>query len=192
MPNIFDNTKNLPHYTSRKEAGIGKEEPVYQNNFLVTIIPPAGISGGDLLSAQLTTISGNLPNPGSAAVEQTFKGATGSFASGVLEQTTTDLTMNFNANLNDSNQFYVYNILEAWKKRIHDPETGRRGRKRDYVGQIIVEYFDRAGEVFRRETYYDCWLTSPLPELAGDYSSGDLINLEGLVFRSDFFKKEAV
>lgn len=192
MPNVFDNNKNLAHYTSRKEAGTGKEEPVYQNNFIANIIPPAGISGGDLLTAQVINISGINTNPGSPAVEQTYRGATRSYASGNLEQTTNDLTLNFNLNLNESNQLYVYNILRAWKKKIHDPETGRKGLKKDYVGQIIVEQFNRPGDIFRRITYFDCFITSPLPEINGDYTSGDLINLEGVVFRSDAWTEETL
>ena len=188
--NVFSNSKNLPHYTSRKEAGIGKEEPVYANGFIATIIPPAGISGGDLLTAQVLNISGVNTNPGSPAVTQNYRGAERSFASGILEQTTNDLTLNFNLNLNEANQLYVYNIIRAWKKRIHDPETGRKGLKKDYVGQIIVEQFNRVGDIFRRVTYYDCWLTSPIPEINGEYTSGDLINLEGCVFRSDAWKED--
>ncbi len=190
MSNVFDNAKNLPHYTSRKEAGIGKEEPVYSNNFIVTIIPPTGVGNGDLLNAHVQKIEGMSTNPGSPVVEQNYKGATRSYASGLLEQTVNDLTMGFTANLNDSNQLYTYKILKAWKNRIHDPETGSRGLKKDYVGQIIVEQFNRNGDVFRRVTYYDCWISSALSEISGDYTSGDLIPLDGIVFRSDAWKEE--
>ena len=192
MANIYDNAKNLPHYTSRKEAGIGKEEPIYSNNFVVTIIPPTGVGNSDLLNAHIQKIEGMSTNPGTEAVTQNYKGATRSYASGLLENSTNDLTLGFTANLNESNQFYIYKILKAWKNRIHDPETGRRGLKKNYTGQIIVEQFNREGDVFRRVTYYDCFITSALPEVGGDYSSGDLIPLDGIVFRSDAWKEELV
>ena len=192
MANIFDNNKNLPHYNARKEAGIGKEDVLYQNNFIATVIPPAGIGNTDLLTAQVTSISGNITNPGNTAVTQTYRGAERSYANGKLDQTFVDITLNFNLNLNESNQLYIYNQLSDWTKRIHDPETGRRSLKRDYVGQIIVEHFNRAGDIFKRTIYYDCFITSGLPELGGDYTSGDIVNLEGVVFRSDTWKTEDV
>ncbi len=188
MANIFDNNKNLPHYNSRKEAGLGKEEVVYKNNFVATIIPPAGIGNSDLLTAQVTSISGNKVSPSNAPVTQTYRGAERSYANGKLDQTFLDITLNFNLNLNESNQLYIYNQLLDWAYRVHNPETGQRSIKRDYIGQIITEQFDRAGNIFHRVFYYDCFPTSGLNALEGDYSSGDIINLEGVVFRTDAWK----
>jgi hypothetical protein len=190
MANVFDNSKNLPHYNARKEAGIGKEEPVYANMWVATIIPPAGVGNGELLSAQVTAFSGVNTNPATTPVEQIYRGATRSFANGKLDTTVVDISMNFNLNLNDANKLYVYQILRAWKKRVHDPQTGRRGKKKDYVGQIIIEYHNREGEIFKRDVYLDCFIHSALPELAGDYSSGDLLNMEGIVFRSDSWSED--
>lgn len=190
LGNVYREQRNLPHYTSRKEAGIGKEEPIYQNLFLVTIIPPTGVSGGDLLSAHVVNIAGMVTDQNAPVVEQIYKGAKRSFASGMIENTTVDLTLNFTSNLNENNQMYVYKILKAWKNRIHNPETGERGLKKNYVGQIVVEMHNREGDIFYRATFYDAFLNSALPEFGLDYSGGELINLDGLVFKSDYYKLE--
>lgn len=192
MANVYDDSRNLPHYTSNKESGIGKEDPVYQNMFIVTFITPDGVSGADLLSKAVTSFSGGLTNPGTGVVEQTFRGATRSFAEGKLEQTTADLTFNFNLNINEGGSMYIYKILRAWSYKKHNPITGTRGKKEDYVGSIIVEWHDRDGFVFKRDFYLDCWLQSGLPSLDGDHSSGDIINLEGIVFRCDSYTEELV
>lgn len=191
LGNIFDEVRNLPHYTSRAEAGIGKEEPVYANMFLVTIIPPPLVaSTGDLLNAHLTNIGGINLHPETEVAEQTHRGATRSFAGGLLSPTTNDLTVSFTENLNESNQRYVYKILRDWKRLIHNPETGERGLKRDYANsQIIIEQHDRTGEIFQRITFFDCWISSPLVEQELDFTNGELLALEGITFRSDYFRE---
>lgn len=192
LGNTFDEAKNLPHYTSRKEAGIGKEEPIYGNMFLVTIIPPPLVAAsGDLLNAHITNIGGINLHPESPVVEQTYRGATRSFASGLLEPTTNDLTLNFTENLNEGGQRYVYKILRDWKRLIHNSETGERGLKRDYANaQIILEMHDRNGDIFQRITFFDCFITSALQELELDVTNGEPVPLEGVTFRTDYWSEE--
>lgn len=192
LGNVFDDSKNLPHYTSRKESGIGKEEPIYGNMYNVVIIPPPLVAAsGDLLNAHVTSIGGINVYPETAPVEQTYRGATRSFASGLLEPTTNDLSLNFTENLNEAGQRYVYKILRDWKRLIHNPETGERGLKRDYAdAQIILEMHDRAGDIFERITFFDCFITSPLQELELDSTNGEPLPLEGIIFRSDYFRSE--
>lgn len=192
LGNVFNEAKNLPHYSSRRESGIGKEEPVYGNMFLVTIIPPPLVAAtGDLLNAHLTNIGGINLHPETPVVEQIYRGATRSFASGLLEPTTNDLTLSFTENLNEGGQRYVYKILREWKRLIHNSETGERGLKRDYAdSQIILEMHDRAGDIFQRITFFDCFITSPLVEQELDFTNGEPLALEGITFRSDYFREE--
>ena len=111
--------------------------------------------------------------------------------SGLLSSTVNDLSINFTENLNEAGQRYVYKILRDWKRLIHNPETGERGLKRDYAdAQIILEMHDRAGDIFERITFYDCFITSPLQDLSLDFTAGDPMPLEGITFRSDYYRTE--
>ena len=47
----------LPHYRNSK-AAVNKYEPVYTNLFEVTILPPPGVSGGDILLEHVRSIGG--------------------------------------------------------------------------------------------------------------------------------------
>lgn len=191
MENVYNNKKNLPHYLSRKESGIGKEEPIYLNDFLVTFIPPAGVTGAELLSVSVTSMDGldNL-DPGVSPVEQTYKGYPRSFLGGNVDDPRVDVNFSFNANLDSRNRFYVYKTLREWKNKGHNIETGEKGLKVDYTGQIIIEFFRRNGDVYRRVTLYDCFITSQLPPFSGDYTSPDLYTLDGVTFRADAHKQE--
>lgn len=190
--NVFNADRNLPHYKSRREAGIGKEEPIYSNLWLATIIPPPLIqqsNAGDLLNAQVTSVGGLETDKGAGTVEQVYRGAQRSYAGAFPESTVLDLTFNFNYNQNSSNQLYVYKILRDWAYLVHNPITGTRGKKVDYVGQCIIEYHDRAGDIYRRVTCYDMFPTEGVPDI-GElvYEGGDIMNLEGIAFRSDYYE----
>ena len=179
----------LSHYRN-SPAGIKNHEPVYQNLFVVTLIPPAGIEGTQL-SDQVISVSGIVSDPGNDAITQEYKFAQRSYASGRPQQTTMDISINFNLNVNDANQMYTYKTLKQWNDKIYDPATGTQGLKLDYVGQIIVEMHNRAGDVFKKITCLDAFPTSGLPELGLDNSSGDALQLE-MTWRSDYWSDELV
>ena len=51
--------------------------------------------------------------------------------------------------------------------------------KKDYVGQLVVVQFNRAGDIFRKITLEDCFPKSaPNPLADGDYSSNDAETME--------------
>lgn len=192
LGSIFSNERNLPHYTSRKEAGIGKEEPIYSNLALVTIIPPPQLGSGDLLQAQLTSVSGISTAKVPAVFEQFYRGATRSFAGGKVDNTAFDITLNFNMNLNSSGQNYIWKQLRNWIYLIDNRITGTKGKKVDYVGQAIIEYHDRPGDIFRRVRLFDIFPNTELNalndmDLIGD---GSLKNIESFGFRVDYFEEE--
>ena len=191
LSNIYTDSRNLPHYTSRREAGIGKEEPFYKNLFLVTIIaPPSIASGGDLLSAQCTKIAGINLSPDVGEVTQSYRGATRSYAGAALSQTHYDLTLDFNLNLNENNQLYIYKILKAWKNLIHDPFSGRRDIKVNYAGSIIADIYNRHGDVYMRVTFGDAWPSTSIMSFDLDFAATDLHNLSGIKFRADYAVEE--
>jgi hypothetical protein len=85
---------------------------------------------------------------------------------------------------------YVYKALRQWTDLIYDPLTGRMGLKRDYVGgPMIINFFNKNGDIFRQVKYPICFPTSPLPKIETDYSSNDIYRIGGFVFRCDYFEE---
>lgn len=180
----------LPHYSEDQNSKKNRQfEPVQGNLFEVTIIPPTGVSGQELLLQQVNSIGGLDLHRAIGPVEQKYKFSTRSYA-GMPDSTILDITVNFSLNLNDSNQAYTYKTLRQWYRSQYNPETGEMGLKKDYTGTIIVVQFNRAGDIFRKVTLEDAFISSGLPFTNDlDYGTADPATLE-VGFRSDVFFEE--
>lgn len=181
----------LPHYSEDQTSKKGRNfEPVQANLFEVTILPPAGVSGAELLLQHINTIGGLAAlHREVAAVEQKYKFATRSYA-GMPDGTAVDITVNFSLNLNDSNQAYAYKTLRQWYRSQYNPETGEMGLKKNYVGTIVIVQFNREGDIFRKVTLDDCFITSGIGFTDSlDYSSADPQALE-ITWRCDVWSEE--
>lgn len=182
---------SLAHYKNSK-ASSKWEEPMYPNLFEVTILPPSTVRGGELLLEHVQKISGIETDKGSAVVEQKYKWATRSYASGVPESTITEPTIDFTLNLNDANELYIYKTLKNWWRIAWNPLTGEQGLKKDYRGTIIVSCFNRKGDIFWTRTFNDCIPNGNLPEISLDYSSGEPVEFSGVKWRSDWWTENEV
>ena len=181
----------LPHYSEDQTSKKGRNfEPVQANLFEVTILPPAGVGGQDLFLQHINSISGlDGLYKGVDAVTQKYKFASRSYA-GMIGETTVDVTVNFSLNLNDANQAYLYKSLRQWYRSQYNPETGEMGLKKNYVGTIVIVQFNREGDIYRKVTLDDCFITSGIgftSELS--YESADPATLE-IGWRSDVWSEE--
>lgn len=181
----------LPHYSEDQTSRKGKNfEPVQANLFEVTILPPDGVAGQELYLQQINSISGlEALHREVGPVEQKYKFSTRSYA-GMPDGTAIDVTVNFSLNLNDSNQAYTYKSIRQWYRSQYNPETGEMGLKKNYVGTIVIVQFNRAGDIYRKVTLDDCFITSGVGftgELS--YESADPQSLE-ITWRSDVFAEE--
>jgi hypothetical protein len=104
--------------------------------------------------------------------------------------TAIDITVSFSLNLNDSNQAYLYKTLRQWYRAQYNPETGEMGLKKNYVGTIVVVQFNREGDIYRKITLDDCFITSGV-NLVGElnYESADAVALE-VGWKCDTFSEE--
>ena len=181
----------LPHYsedqTSKKSRNF---EPVQANLFEVTILPPAGVVGQDFLLQHVNSISGlDALAPAVDAIGQKYKFADRSYA-GMPGQTSVDITVNFSLNLNDSNQAYLYKTLRQWYRAAYNPETGEMGLKKNYVGTIVIVQFNREGDIYRKITLDDCFITSGVNLVAElSYENADPQPLE-VTWKCDTFSEE--
>ena len=71
-----------------------------------------------------------------------------------------------------------------------NPETGEMGLKKNYVGTIVVVQFNREGDIYRKITLDDCFITSGV-NLVGElnYESADAVALE-VGWKCDTFSEE--
>lgn len=179
----------LPHYRN-STAAMRKYEPVYLAQFEIQLTPPPAVSNWNLVMENVLKVGGVATNKLPAVVAQKHKSANRSFAGGMVDDTTNDVTLDFEVNLDDSNSMYVYKALRKWCDLIYDPLTGRMGLKKDYTGgPMIINYFNKNGDIFRQVKYPVCFPTSPLPDLELDFSSNEIYQITGFTLRCDYWEE---
>lgn len=177
--------ENLLPHTKNSRAGANMFEPVIPSQFAVYLMPPAAV-GGDttLFTEHVKNIEGLFVEFQGNVVEQQFQMAKRSYDSND-KQTVYDINITFTLNLNDANDNYIYTMMRNWSRLKWDPTTGRRGLKKDYVGQLCGVKYNRDGSIFWQRTAYQCFPNSDLADLVGDYSSHEPQELP-MTFRADW------
>lgn len=178
----------LPHFKNHT-AGPGRYEPLYLNQFEVIITPPPAVAAkigfNNNLTLEHVKKIGPLPelsgNAGGPLQVQRYKFAERAYAAAKPTTTLSHFTIDFELNLNDNNDNYIYNAFRAWANLIYDPMTGAQGLKRDYAGSsanpaiIQVTHFNRAGLIFREFVFSPVFLDQQkFNELTLEYNQ-DLI-----------------
>lgn len=167
----------LPHFRN-SQAGLQKYEPIYLNQFEVNITPPplvAGRIGWNFALQHVISISA-LPEyaggGGGQLLTQRYKFAERMYAPGKPKGTAHLFTINFELNLSENNENYIYNAFRSWANLIYDPLTGAQGLKKDYADAIVeVVQFNRAGSIFRQFTFSPVFLgAESLKDLGGTLS----------------------
>lgn len=189
----------LPHFKN-SAAGPGKYEPIYLNQFEVIITPPPAVSGkigfgNNLMLEHVLTVS-TLPEyagSGSGVVIQNYKFSQRTYAPARPTQTYHQFTIDFEVNLNNSNDMYIYNALRAWADLIYNPLTGRQGLKTDYAdASIQVTQFNRAGLIFRDFVFTPVFLgPQKMTETALDYTSEGIYKLT-VQFTADSYTESRI
>lgn len=176
----------LSHYKNSRSS-MQNEEPVYLNQFEVSLVAPNGLNAGDLLIQSVTKIGGLEVDKMPATVEQFYKQAKRRYASAKPESTTVDINIEFEVNVNDANSMYVYKILRQWCNLVFDPLTGRMGLKREYIGgPLTISVHTKAGDVIRQLTFPVIFPMSSLPALELDYASEEIFKVN-LTFAADYW-----
>lgn len=183
---------SLPHIKNSK-AGINREEPIYQNLFEVYFsIPEAlqamtGAEDVNVLTEQVQKISGmdtltKLPD----IKEQSYMGATRSYAGAKLDNTAHDLSLDLNLNMRKGTDNYIFKLFKNWSNLIYNKNTGERTIKDDHVADFLrVVLFNKAGDIYRDVTYHDIILKNVTG--LDDYSyDGDDLKSITVEFRSDW------
>jgi hypothetical protein len=144
--------------------------------FRVTIMPPAGVTGSEILTEQCRSCTG-WKQPGPENVAQKFMQASRNYAS-TDSDNTQEIEMSFELNLNDTFQNYVYNTISEWRSKVFNPLTGERGLKKDYIGTVIVESFAADGTIYWTRTLHNVWPKGDQSSLGqNDYDTADPVKL---------------
>jgi hypothetical protein len=179
----------LPHFLNSKTS-TSNFEPIYKNLFEISVLPPIGVTGAELLLEHVISLSGFEPDKLEDTVAQTYKGAQRSFAKAKPETTAIDLTIEFSLNLNTANEMYIFQTLRSWARKIYNPLTGEQGLKKDYVGTIIVTNYNRAGEIFWRRTVHNAFIKGDSLKMLAEmnYEDSELETLS-IDFKGDYFSE---
>ena len=187
---------SLPHITN-SEAGRNLYDPYHNCLFEVYFTLPAAIRaqfGQDeaLLTGHVVKIDGleNLDKGPEASVEQKFQGTTRTYLAPKMDNTSAELTVEFNLNLRNGVDNYIYKVFKAWKNLNYDLETGTIVLKKDYVAEWMrVCVANRAGDVIKEVIFKDIMLSGNVDGLGSlDYSSNDPVNIT-VKFKSDWWKE---
>lgn len=195
----------LPHFKN-STAGPGRYEPLYLNQFEVTITPPPLVSAkigftNNLMLEHVLKVS-NLPEysgSGSGVVVQNYKFSNRVYAPGRPQQTYHQFDIDFEVNLNDNNDMYIYNALRAWSDLIYDPLTGRQGLKVDYVGpvaspaSVYIAQFNRAGIIYREFNFSPVFVgPKKMTETVLDYTADNNILKLTVQFTADTYTETRI
>ena len=183
----------LPHITN-STAGRNRMEPVNNNIFEVTFTVPAAIQGvaspDDIvvLTEQVTKVSGiGTLDIGPSTSTQKFMGSTITYLNNKIDNTSHEFTVDFNLNLRNATDNFVYKILKAWNHLGYNIEDGSTALKNDYVAEYMkIKIANRAQDVYREIIFKDVMMKEGFKiqdEL--NYESNDIQPLE-VKFVSDW------
>lgn len=183
----------LPHYTSAK-ASINKFEPVFLNQFEVSITPPASVvppqgnpGSGNIMLEQVTRVYGLAVDQNAGEVAQQYKYAKRYYAGAAPSKTGLDVEIEFEINLDDNNSMYVFKILRQWSDLIYNPLTGAMGLKKDYTGNILINVFNKSGDIFRKINLKDCFPMTPINEMPLNYTQMGIYKIN-VTWAVDYFE----
>lgn len=183
--NNFDPIHSSIFEVSFNAATWGREgnKPLSYNN--------ASVSGKNILTIlgeQVTDVQGLDSLIKVADVgNQKFLGTTNSYSNPMVDDTSAEITINFNLNLTDSNDAYVYEFFRSWYKRIFDVTSGSRALMRDYVcdGMKISEA-NRDGSIWREFIFHKVILKNVSGLDGLDYTNNEARKLQ-CVFKVDYW-----
>lgn len=194
VPQKSNGLLGLSHFRNSRVA-TSLWEPIYQNLFSVSVVPPAGLEDRseervNIILEGVQSVGTITSSKASSAVEQKYKFATRSYANATPEGTTIDLQIQFALNLSYDNgtpENYTYKFLRQWVDLVYDPLTGRQGLKKDYAaGNVVVTMHDRAGTPYWQWIFYYVWPTTGAPTPSLSYTNTSL--MEGtMTFRCDWW-----
>jgi hypothetical protein len=64
------------------------------------------------------------------------------------------------------------------------------GLKKDYTGgPLIINYFNKAGDIFRQVKAPVVFPTTPITAIESDFNSSDIYRISGFTLRADYWEE---
>jgi len=190
-------TFGLAHFRNSR-ASQENYEPVYLNLFTIQIQLPESLGINDeqsnLLLENVQKIGGLVSHrfPTTPMV-QNYKWAQRRFVGAKPDQTTMDLAIDFEVNIDRTPSAYIVKTFRKWCDLAYDPLTGRMGLKADYVAPwMLITMYDRAARPFWQWKCYSVFPISALPEVAMDYQSNENYKILGFTLAVDYWDETIV
>lgn len=183
-------TFGLSHFRNSR-ASQENFEPIYLNMFTIQIELPAAIGSTqentNLLLENIQQIGGLKSHKfPSSPVSQYYKWAQRRFAGAKPSETTMDLSIDFEVNVDHTPSAYTIKTLRKWCDLVYDPLTGRTGVKADYVAPwVLITMYDRAGRPFWQWKCYSVFPMSSMPEMTLSYQSEEIYKVTGFLLAVD-------
>ena len=152
---------------------MNKHEPVYLTKFVTTWILPTPLQslyGAEVIVEQIKKIDGLDFDKIPSAVDQAYRFHKRKYAGSVVD-TSVELSMDFEVNVDESNRMYPYNIFKAWGKLQYDFMTGNMSLKKDYTGSVTIEIHNKVGTVLRNIYVPVIFIAGNLNAMSLDYTS---------------------
>lgn len=193
-------TFGLPHYRNSR-AAMEMYEPLYKNIFTVQINLPEGVGSSNentnLVLENVTKIAGLDSHRYPGLTEpQTYKYAQRRFIGAKPENTTMDLSMDFEVNLQPTSgkpSAYVLKTLRKWCDLAFDPQTGRTGLKVDYTAPwMLITAYNRAMQPYWQWKCYNVFPMTPITPMELDYNSTDLYKITDFTLAVDYFDESII
>ena len=187
----------LPHWKNSR-AAVENYEPLYNNYFTIQIALPAGVGSTaentNLLLENVMKIGGLVSHTfPTSPVAQQYKWATRRFAAAKPEQTTMDVAIDFEVNLDRTPSAYVLKTLRKWCDLVYDPLTGRTGLKADYIAPwMLITLYNRAAQPFWQWRCLNVFPMSQLPAPDLDYMSTEIYRITGFTLAVDAWDESIV
>lgn len=183
------------HFTNSKVATLNME-PVYSDLFDVIITPPDIIAtnpawsgvGKEILLEEIKAIKGLDIDLMPKTVSQKFKGTDRNFIGVVPDGTSVKFTIEFELNLNDANENFVYNAFRQWSDLQYNPLTGAQLLKKDYVSVagISMTAFNKTFDVHRKIEIKNVFLSDKIAAFDKAFG-GNAIESLTVSFIGDYF-----
>lgn len=161
----------LPH--NRNDSAATKyHEPLYKALFDARMQFPSAVDSSqrEIVLDNITSITGlegieKMP----ATITQKFKGVTRTSAGAMVEDTSHEIKIKFNLNLDEANTIYTYKLFRGWSDLIYNPATGERGLLTEYKAgtSLTITIFNKREQVYRTYKAIDLFLKEPIPGLFG-------------------------
>lgn len=190
-------TFGLSHFRNSR-ASQENFEPIYLNMFTIQIELPAAIGSTqentNLLLENIQQIGGLKSHKfPSATLPQYYKWAARRFAGAKPSETTMDLSIDFEVNVDHTPSAYIIKTLRKWCDLVYDPLTGRTGVKADYVAPwVLITMYDRAGRPFWQWKCYSVFPMSSMPEMTLSYQSEEIYKVTGFLLAVDHWDETIV